>query len=136
MKEDIDIPKVGEVSVAIVQEVGDDQAFVYNVYLINQRPENLEKVLVTSKGYATVKKTGEQIKTSTLRKSLGEVEAYTYQRIEPIMQDLFGLNNEYWVSFWIGNKMFDKKYIFLSETIKEEHFANIPLINKKGVLIK
>ena len=135
MKEDIDIPKVGDVSVAIVQEVGEDQALVYNVYLINQRKENLEKVLVTSKGYATVKKTGEQIKTSTLRKSLGEVEASSFQKIEPIMQDLFGLNNEYWVSFWIGNKMFDKKYIFLSETIKEENFANIPLLNKKGVLI-
>ena len=135
MKEDIDIPKVGNVSVAIVQEVGEDQALVYNVYLINQRKENLEKVLVTSKGYATVKKTGEQIKTSTLRKSLGEVEASSFQKIEPIMQDLFGLNNEYWVSFWIGNKMFDKKYIFLSETIKEENFANIPLLNKKGVLI-
>ena len=135
MKVDIDIPKVGNVSVAIVQEVGEDQALVYNVYLINQRKENLEKVLVTSKGYATVKKTGEQIKTSTLRKSLGEVEASSFQKIEPIMQDLFGLNNEYWVSFWIGNKMFDKKYIFLSETIKEENFANIPLLNKKGVLI-
>jgi hypothetical protein len=136
MKKDIDIPKVGAVSVAIVQEIGEEETLVYNVYLINQRKENLEKVLVTSKGYATVKKTGEQIKTSTLRKSLGEVEAGSYQKIEPIMNDLFGLNNEYWISFWIGNKMFDKKYVFLSETIKEEHFVNVPLIGKKGVLIK
>tara|TARA_B100000508_G_scaffold141092_1_gene146426 strand:+ start:89537 stop:89947 length:411 start_codon:yes stop_codon:yes gene_type:complete len=136
MKEDIDIPKVGDVAVAIVQEVGDDNTLVYNVYLINQRDEDLEKVLVTSKGYATVKKTGEKIKTSTLRKSLGDVETNSFQKIEPIMQDLFGLNNEYWVSFWIGNKMYDKKYIFLSETIKEEHFVSVPIINKKGVLIK
>lgn len=46
MKEDIDIPKVGDVAVAIVQEVGDDKTLVYNVYLINQRDEDLEKVLV------------------------------------------------------------------------------------------
>lgn len=136
MKEDINIPNVGDVSVAIVQEMGVDESLVYNVYLVNERPEALEKVLVTSKGYATVKKTGEQIKTSTLRKSLGEVEGHSYQKIEPIMEDLFGLNNEYWVSFWIGNKMFDKKYIFLSETIKEENFSSIPLMDKKGVLIK
>lgn len=95
-----------------------------------------KKFSLSDKGYATVKKTGEKIKTSTLRKSLGDVEANSFQKIEPIMQDLFGLNNEYWVSFWIGNKMYDKKYIFLSETIKEEHFVSVPIINKKGVLIK
>lgn len=136
MKKDIDIPNVGDVSVAVIQEVGEDSAIIYNVFLINERDENLEKVLVTSKGYATVKKTGEHVKTSTLRKSLGDVKAHSAQKIEPIMQDLFGLNNEYWVSFWIGNKMFDKKYIFLSETIKEEHFVEVPVLNKKGVLIK
>jgi hypothetical protein len=136
MKEDIKIPKVDGVSVAAVQEVGDDNTLVYNVYLINERKEELEKVLVTSKGYATVKKSGERVKTSTLRKSLGNMNAQSIQKIEPIMTDLFGLNNEYWVSFWIGSKMYDKKYIFLSETIKEEHFVNVPIINKKGVLIK
>lgn len=136
MKDDIEVPDIGEVSVAVVQEVGEDNTLIYNVFLINQRDEDLEKVLVTSKGYATVKKTGEHVKTSTLRKSLGDVKAHSAQTIEPIMQELFGLNNEYWVSFWIGNKMFDKKYIFLSETIKEEHFVNVPVLNKKGVLIK
>lgn len=136
MKKDIKIPKVHGVSVAAVQEVGDDNALVYNIYLINERKEELEKVLVTSKGYATVKKTGERVKTSTLRKSLGNINSNSVQKIEPIMTDLFGLNNEYWVSFWIGSKMYDKKYIFLCETIKEEHFVKIPIINKKGVLIK
>lgn len=135
MKEDIKIPKVEGVSVAVVQELGEEDTIIYNVYLINQRPDKLEKVLVTSKGYATVKKTGEKVKTSTLRKSLGGVPSKSAQKIEPIMTDLFGLNNEYWVSFWIGTKMYDKKYIFLSETIKEDHFVDIPILGKKGVLI-
>ena len=34
------------------------------------------------------------------------------------------------------NVMYDKKYIFLPETIKEENFVLIPYINKKGVMIK
>lgn len=135
MRKDIKIPKVEGVSVAVVEEVGDDGSPVYNVYIINQRDERLEKVLVTSKGYATVKKTGEKIKTSTLRKSLGEIDPHSAQKIEPIMKDLFGLNNEYWVSFWIDNKMYDKKYIFLSETIKPDHFVDIPVLNASGVLI-
>jgi len=32
--------------------------------------------------------------------------------------------------------LFDKKYIFLAETIKDENLINIPIINKLGVMIK
>ena len=135
MKKDIKIPSIKGVSVAAVQELGDDNQPVFNIYLINERKERLEKVLVASKGYATVKKTAEKIKTGTLRKSLGDVESMKAQKIEPIMEDLFGLNNEYWVSFWIGEKMYDKKYIFLSETIKKENFTTVPVLEKQGVLI-
>lgn len=135
MKEELKGPKVTDVSVAVVQELGEDNTLVYNVYIINEKDVKLEGVLVTSSGYATDQKTQEQVITSTLRKSLGDVAAHSVQKIEPIMEDLFGLNNEYWVSFWIENKMYDKKYIFLSETIKEEYFVKIPILDKKGVLI-
>jgi hypothetical protein len=135
MKEELKGPKVTDVSVAIVQELGEENTVVYNVYVVNEKNVKLEGVLVTSSGYATAQKTQEQVITSTLRKSLGDIAANSVQKIEPIMEDLFGLNNEYWVSFWIDNKMYDKKYIFLSETIKEEYFVKIPIINKKGVLI-
>lgn len=135
MKEELKGPKVTDVSVAVVQEVGEENTVIYNVYLINQKEDKLEGVLVTSTGYATAQKTEEQVITSTLRKSLGDVMPKSVQKIEPIMEDLFGLNNEYWVSFWIKDKMYDKKYIFLSETIKEEYFVKIPIIGKKGVLI-
>lgn len=135
MKEELKGPKVTGVSVAVVQELGEENTLVYNVYIINEKDVKLEGVLVTSSGYATAQKTQEQIVTSTLRKSLGDVAPNSAQKIEPIMEDLFGLNNEYWVSFWIDNKMYDKKYIFLSETIKEEYFVNIPILEKKGVLI-
>lgn len=136
MKKDIQIPKVNNVSVAVVKEMGEDSNSVYNVYLINQRSEVLEKVLVVSRGYATAKKTQKKMETSTLRKSLGNIPGKRAQKIEPIMEDLFGLNNEYWVSFWIGNKMFDKKFVFLSEAIKEDYFTKIPLLEKPGVIIE
>jgi hypothetical protein len=135
MKEELKGPKVTDVSVAVVQEMGEENAVVYNVYIVNEKDVKLEGVLVTSSGYATAQKTQEQVITSTLRKSLGDVEPISAQKIEPIMEDLFGLNNEYWVSFWIDKVMYDKKYIFLSETIKEEYFVKIPILNKKGVLI-
>jgi len=136
MKKDIDIPKVKDVAIAVVKELNDEKTHdIYNVYLINLKDVDLDNVLVTSKGYGTHKTTGADIKTSILRHSLGTLKAKSFTKIEPIMTDVFGLSNEYWLSYFEGNKMHDKKYIFLPETIVEDNFVNIPIINKKGVLI-
>ena len=57
-------------------------------------------------------------------------------KIEPIMEDVFSLSNEYWVSFYIDKIIYDKKFIFLPETISSEYFTQIPILNKRGVMIK
>lgn len=136
MKKDIDIPKVKDVAIAVVKEQNDEKTHdVYNVYLINLKDVDLDNIMITSKGYGAHKTTGENIKTSTLRHSLGTLKAKSFIKVEPIMTDVFGLSNEYWLSYFEGNKMHDKKYIFLPETIVDDNFVNVPLINKKGVLI-
>ena len=38
--------------------------------------------------------------------------------------------------FNIDRVIFDKKYIFLAESIIEDNLVNVPLINKPGVLIR
>jgi hypothetical protein len=45
-------------------------------------------------------------------------------------------NNEYWVSFYIDKVIHDKKFIFLPGTINEEFFTSVPIIFKKGVMIR
>lgn len=135
MKPELLGPKVENVFVAVVQETGEDDALVYNVYLINRNENVLEQLLVSSSGYITIEKTNEKIETTTLRKSLGDIEPHSTMKIEPIMEDVLGLNNEYWVSFWIGDQLYDKRFIFLAESIKEENFVNIPLLNKNGVIV-
>ena len=137
MRKDIDIPKVENIAVAVVQELNEEKTTnIYNVYLINLTDEIIEDVMVTSKGYGDNKKSGEKIKTSVLRHKLGVIMPNQFFKIEPIMEDVFGINNEYWVSFFIENQFLDKKFIFLAETIKEANFVTIPVINKKGVFIK
>ena len=96
-------------------------------------PEVKEVVLVTSTGYGM--RNEEKVKTSTLRHFLDELKPNSFQKVEPISTDVFGLNNEYWVSFYINKVMYDKKFIFLAETIKEDYFTLVPVINKKGVMI-
>ncbi len=137
MRKDIPIPKIKNVGVAVVQELGEDSvSIIYNVYLINFQDKALKNVLVSSKGYGENKSTGEFIKTSVLRHSIGDVSPQSFVKIEPIIETVFGLSNEYWLSYYDENQILDKKYIFLPETVKNENFIEIPLIKKKGVLIK
>ena len=134
MKKDIIPPVVENVAIAVVKEQNELDQTIWNVYLLNFKKEKIEGVLVTSKGYGVYN--NEDVKTSTLRHFLDEVNANDFKKIEPIVETVFGLNNEFWVSFFMKNVMYDKKYIFLPETIKDENFILIPLIKKKGVMIK
>jgi hypothetical protein len=134
MKKDIHPPEVTEIAVAVVKETDDKGETVWNVYMLNLKNVPIEGVLVTSTGYGSLQGAGK--KTSTLRHFLDTVPAKSYAKIEPIMEDVFGINNEFWVSFYINKVMYDKKYIFLAESICESNFIKVPLLNKKGVMIK
>lgn len=134
MKKDIIIPKVEDIALAIVQEENDLKQLEWNVYVINLKDDEIEGVLVSSKGYG--KKEGERVKTSVLRHFLDTMPAQSFKKIEPIQEDLFGLNNEYWLSFYHNSVLYDKKYIFLAESIQTQHLITVPVINKLGVMIK
>ena len=131
-----DIPKlvVENIIVAIVPETNEIAEEVWNVYLVNLYDRKIEGVLVSSKGYGN--RNGEDVKTSTLRHFIGTVEPNDYAKIELIIKDVFGLSNEYWISFYLGKDMYDKKYVFLPESITEENFTLIPVLNKRGVMIR
>ena len=145
MKKDIQPPEVKDIALAIVREPARPDTLVqdisraasqgeWNVYILNLKQEFIEGVLVTSKGYGFYK--GKDVKTSTLRHFLDTIPSMGYARVEPIVENLFGLNNEYWVSFFINKVMYDKKYVFLAESVREENLIQIPLLNKRGVMIR
>lgn len=134
MKKDIQLPVVEDVAIAIVHEMIESGEPMWNVYLVNLREEKLEKVLVTSTGYGELD--GLPRKTSTLRYLVEELPPQSFVRLEPIIEDVFGLNNEYWVSFYIGTTMYDKKYVFVPESISDQNTTMVPLLKMKGVMIK
>ena len=137
MREELLGPKVENVAVAVVQEKGEDDAIIYNTYLLNlKEDEIMEGIIITSTGYGENVTTGEKVKTSTLRHCLEILLPNEAAKIEPIMEEVFGLTNEYWVSFWINDKMYDKKFIFLPETIQEKNLKLIPVLGVKGLMIK
>jgi hypothetical protein len=128
MKGDIEYPEVRDVSVAAVLEDAG-----WSVYLINQKEVRIEGVLVSSRGYGKIGDA--DVETSVLRHFLETIEPKSFVKIEPIMEDVFRLTNEYWVSFYIDGMIYDKKFIFLPETINSAFFTTVPIIEKKGVLI-
>lgn len=135
MKKDINPTVVTDVAVAIVKDKNTLNEDVWNAYIINYKKEAIVEVLVTSKGYFTDLK-GNETKTSVLRHAMGTIEPNDYKIIEPIMENVFTMHNEYWVSFFGDNQLLDKKFIFLAETIQEENLITIPGLDKKGVMIK
>ncbi|MDR6943229.1 hypothetical protein [Mucilaginibacter pocheonensis] len=131
-----DLPEnnVQDIAVAVALESESIESKIWYVYLINLKNEPIENVLVTSKGYG--EKDGVQVKTSTLRHMFPEVQGQSSKLIEPIDEQTFGLNNEYWLSYYIGKNIYDKKFIFLPESIVEMNFIKLPVLNKPGVMIR
>jgi len=136
MREELMGPKVENVAVAVVPEVNEENTTEHYVYLLNYRDDIMEGIIITSVGYGENANTGEKVKTSTLRHCIEVLLPDEAAKIEPIMEDVFGLSNEYWVSFWVNDVMYDKKFIFLPETIQEKNYQTIPKLNKKGIMIK
>ncbi|MBB6109383.1 hypothetical protein [Mucilaginibacter lappiensis] len=130
-----DLPEnnVQDIAIAVALEGENIETKIWYVYLINLKNEPIENVLVTSKGYG--EKDGVQVKTSTLRHMFPEVSGQAFKLIEPIDEQTFGLNNEYWLSYYIGKNIYDKKFIFLPESIVEMNFIKLPVLNKPGVMI-
>ena len=135
MMKDIPNLKVEDIAIAVVPR--DDLAAeeeLWDTYLINLKEESISNVLVNSKGYGKVE--GEKMKTTILRHFFEEIPPLSVVKIEPIQVKLFGLTNEYWVSFTHDEYMYDKKYIFVNGSIVEENFTRIPFINRQGVMIR
>lgn len=133
MKKDLPLNIVEQVSIAVVLESETPEVKSWSVYLINEKDIDLKNVLITSKGYGL--KDEKEVKTTTLRHFIGDVSANSMVKIEAIDSEVFGLTNEYWLSFYIDNTIYDKKYIFLPESIVDENLRRIPLVNKPGVMI-
>lgn len=132
MKNDIEIPEVKNVCVAVAREQNLDGSYLWKVFLLNKNGFELKNVLVSSSGYGETKD-GEQ-KTSILRHFFEEVPANASQEIEIIDEGVFHLNNEYWVSYQAENKMFDKRYLFVPDSISDKNIIHIGMLEKDGIL--
>ncbi|MDB4352577.1 hypothetical protein OAA60_04005 [Porticoccaceae bacterium] len=131
MKKDIHIPEVEGVYIAVVNEYNAIyKTQDWNAYIINNKDVDLEMILIVTSGYS------EDKTTSVFRKKLEKLPKKSYAKIELMQEELFALNNTFKVSFFEGNTMFDKTYLFRKNTINLKALQSLPLMDVKGVLVK
>lgn len=135
MKKDIIIPEVENVFLAAVQEWNDDfMAKVWYVYLVNDSDFQLDSVMVVSKAFGTIN--GEMKKTSLLRHAFVAIPSVSVVKVEMIENSVLALNNEFMVTFFIGNTLYDKKFTFKAHAIHENAVEEVPILFVDGVIVR
>lgn len=135
MKKDITIPEVENVFLAAVQEWSDDfMDKVWNVYLINDSDFDLDGVMVVSKAFGTLD--GEMKKTSLLRHAFAQIPSVSVVKVEMIENSVLELNNEFMVTYFIGNTLYDKKFTFVKGSISEQAVEEVPILFVDGVIVR
>ena len=52
------------------------------------------------------------------------------------MAEMFDLSNEYFVTYFMGDTLYDKRYVFVPGSISDKYAVELPIVGKRGVLIK
>ena len=135
MKSDITIPEVENVFFAAIQEWSDDfLENIWNVYLVNDSDFDLDSVMVVSKAFGTLD--GEMKKTSLLRHAFVHIPSVSVVKVEMVEKSLLELNNEFMVTYFIGNTLYDKKFTFIKNAINEKNVEEVPILFVDGVIVR
>ncbi len=129
MKKDIEIPIAKNIQLVATQEW--DKEFLqknWYVYIINNRVDTIESVLVMSRGESKDKK------TTTIRRNLGNLPPSTSKKIEFIQEEVLSFTNEYVVTFFAEGKLFDRTFIFEPQSINESNTVFVEVIGQECVV--
>ena len=133
MIKDIQFNKVEDIAVAVAPQT-EEGSDTWVVHLVNMKDRPIDGVLINSKGYGVVE--GKEVKTSSLRQFFDKIEGRNFVQIEILPEQLIGLSNQFCVSFWQDGILYDKQYIFVTESLVKDNLIDIPVLNRRGVMIK
>ncbi|MBP6072282.1 MAG: hypothetical protein KA488_06465 [Flavobacterium sp.] len=135
MKQDIIIPEVENVFLAALHQWNDDfMEKMWTVYLVNDSDFDLDGVMVVSKAFGTID--GEMKKTSLLRHAFQHIPAVSTIKVELIEKSVLALNNEFMLTYFIGNTLYDKKFIFKKNFFEELPTEEVPILFEEGIIIR
>ncbi len=129
MKKDIEIPEVKDVFIVVVKEDNPEfRSSDWNAYIINAKLVPVEMVLIISRGFDSNKS------TATMRHTVKVLPARSFAKIEYLQDEVLNLNNEFLVTFFEGNKMFEKTFLLPKHSVKDSALKEIPVMTLKGIL--
>lgn len=136
MRNEIPLAPVEGVSIAIAPDEPDqlpEATGPWSAWLLNHNDYPLTTVLVVSEGYGEHE--GRPVTTSKLRYFFAEIGARQAVRVEPIDPGIFHLTNQFWVSYYRGPEIFDKKFVFVPGALERANMAPIAFLDgRPGVL--
>lgn len=131
MKKDIKIPEVTDVYMAITHDYNEVfKTNDWNAFLINNKEEAIEMILIVSHGFDG------DTKTSTMRHKLEKLPAKSGAKIELMQDEVLKLNNEFKLTFFADNKLYEKTFLFKKNSIKESALRHIKILDKRGIISK
>jgi hypothetical protein len=131
VRKDIDIPKVQDVYIAAVKELHPEyKTEDWNAYIINDGNSPLEVILIVVQGY------DDTDMTTHMRHTIPVLPAKGYAKIEFMEESIFRLNNFFSVTYFLDNKMYEKRWEFPANTIMDDNAIDVPVMHKKGVLAR
>jgi len=129
MRKDIEFPIVEQVYIAAVKEWdGEFLSQSWYAYLINNSEQQLDITMVVSRGNNTA------LKTATLRHAFGTIMPKSSKKIELLMEEVLTFTNEFLVTYFIEDKLYEKTFVFPPNSISEKNNQEIPLLELEGVL--
>lgn len=131
MRKDIEISRSKNIHIAAIKEWDADfLSQQWNIYIINGRSDTIETVLVMSRGFS------EDRQTSVLRHNVGDIDPGAAVKIEFIPEEVLGFENQYLVTFFAEDKLYEKKLTFYPHAIGDELVQKLPVIDTEGILAK
>ena len=134
MKKDFQIPSAEGICVAIVADKDADGKKIWSVGLFNERPEAVFNVIINASGSGFIK--GKEKQTAKVRFLMDELQPGEFKPFEILVRDSIELTNTYWITFFSGNDLCDKKIQVPPKYVMLQKRARIGHTNKVGVVAR
>ncbi|MGB5263359.1 MAG: hypothetical protein WBN28_07135 [Lutimonas sp.] len=131
MKKDIEIKEFTGLSLVVVYTYNEIyKSNDWLAYLLNESSLDLSMVLIVSKGY------DDERETALMRHKIEVLPAGSFAKIELLQEEVLEINNEFRVSFFAENTLFEKKFVIPKSTVKQGTLRMIKAMNKRGIAFK
>ena len=131
MKKDIQIHAVKDVLIALVPEEISENT-IWRAVIINLKDTEIDTVLINAEAKGVVH--GQEKHAATIRVFLPKMAAHSHKVIEAILPETLALTNRFWLSFYVGPQIFERKFTFPANSVCIDRMIDLPLIGDVGVI--